>query len=105
MIPKNPSGFLPSVFPGSGSARRAVAGTVALVDRGWLEAGPVIAHRTASVFAASAVPGRRLSWQGFVAGRDQADAHVEAGQACGVEVVAECGEAGGGVRPGGWIST
>ena len=25
MIPNNPSGFLPSVFPGSGSARRAVA--------------------------------------------------------------------------------
>ena len=51
MIPKNPSGFLPSVFPGSGSARRAVAGAVALVDRGWLETGPVIAHRTASVSA------------------------------------------------------
>jgi hypothetical protein len=42
----------------------------------------------------------RLSWQGLVADRDQADPDVEAGQAGGVEVLAEHGEVGGRARSG-----
>ena len=39
-----------------GTVAWKLPGTVALVDRGWLETGPMTAHRTASVFAGFRFP-------------------------------------------------
>lgn len=40
---------------------RSAAGTVALVDRGWSETGPVTAHRATSVFAGFQFPREVIS--------------------------------------------